>query len=53
MRDSNVPVAAYGDMRIQSTTMVPPKMLKSLAAIGRIGPSTANACVFTSTPSIE
>src|SRR4051812_13985842 len=52
-RDSNVPEAAYGDSRIQSTTILPPNTLKSLAAIGRIGPFTANPCVFTRTPSIE
>src|SRR5204863_5491701 len=39
-RDWNVPVAAYGDMRIQSTSTLPPKTLKSLAAIGRNGPPT-------------
>jgi len=52
-RDSNAADAAYGDRRIQSTTTLPPKTLKSLAAIGRISPSTANPCVFTSTPSIR
>ena len=51
-RDSNAAGAAYGDSRIQSTTMLPPKTLKSLAAIGRISPSTAKPCVSTSAPSM-
>src|SRR5262249_11790358 len=51
IRDWNVPAPAYGDKRIQSTKMVPPNGLKSLAATGRIGPATAIAWLATSAPS--
>ena len=36
-RERNVPALAYGVVRTQSTTIVPLKALKSLAATGRIG----------------
>src|SRR5262245_10575827 len=41
-RDMNVPLPAYGVMRIQFTVTLPPNSLKSLAAIGRIGPATVS-----------
>src|ERR1700736_597031 len=40
-RETNVPLAVYGVMRIQSTNTTPPKGLKSLAATGRSRPGTA------------
>src|SRR4051794_1886929 len=50
-REQNVPEAAYGDRRIQSTAMAPPKVSRSLPAIGRIAPVIATGCVTTSAPS--
>src|SRR3954468_7992137 len=52
-REWNSPDGAYGVRRIQSITTLPPNTLKSLAAIGRIGPATASVCVATTAPSIE
>src|SRR5919112_251243 len=51
-RDVNVPGVRYGDMRIQSTAMMPPNTLKSLAATGRMGPAIATACDATGAPSM-
>src|SRR5207244_3591453 len=51
-REMNVPDAAYGVSRIQSTETLPPPVLKSLA-IGIIVPAIAVACVATTLPSIE
>ena len=51
-RDSNTPGVVAGNSRIQSTKMMPPNGLKSLAATGRIGPGTTTVCVATSTPSM-
>src|SRR4051812_20051620 len=50
-RDRNVPDAAYGVMRIQSTNTVPPNGVKSLAATGRISAETVTLWVATSAPS--
>src|SRR3954447_22823346 len=50
-RDRNVPLAAYGDIRIQSTNTVPPNALKSLAATGRMAPTIVSAWLATSVPS--
>src|SRR5258705_7053153 len=52
-RDMNEPDAVYGVMRIQSTTTLPPSGVKSLAAIGRIGPAMVAACDATCTPSTK
>ena len=43
MREKKAPLDAYGDIRIQSTTTLPPKTLKSLAATGRKGPIRVKA----------
>src|SRR4051794_31598777 len=51
-RDTNVPAAAYGPMRIQSTDTLPDPVAKSLAS-GRIGAAIATACVAATTPSTE
>src|SRR5262249_14824716 len=51
-RDRNVPFAAYGVIRIQFTVTLPPNSLKSLAAIGRIGPVTVKGCEATRLPSM-
>src|SRR3954452_16563566 len=52
-RDSKVPLAVYGVMRTQLTVTLPPNGLKSLAAIGRIGPGTVMACDATRLASTE
>ena len=51
-RETNVPAAAYGLMRIQSTETLPDPTVKSLAS-GRSGPAIAIACVATTVPSTE
>src|SRR5437879_4223311 len=51
-REVSVPVAAYGDIRIQSTRTSPPYTLKSLAASGRILTPMLIACDTTSAPSM-
>src|SRR4051812_19163214 len=51
-REVNVPAAAYGLMRIQSTEMLPAPAEKSLAS-GRIGAAIESAWVATTLPSTE
>src|SRR6266850_6052132 len=51
-RERNVPDAAYGVTRIQSTVMAPEPVVKSLASAS-IGPAIATACVATTVSSTE
>ncbi len=51
-RETNVPAAAYGLMRIQSTETLPDPTATSLTS-GRSGPAIAIACVATTLPSTE
>src|SRR5580765_54080 len=52
IRDSNVPLGAYGLMRSQSTVTSPTPSRK-LLAIGRIASAITIACVATIAPSTE
>src|SRR4051812_30681500 len=51
-RDTNVPAAEYGLMRIQSTETLPGPAATSLAS-GRIGTAIAIAWLATTAPSTE